>query len=119
MQSTYISGANNTGATGGQVLNATGTDVEIFKIVVGAPVASANIWIYGEINPGSSSNTTGIVSKMTLPGSLATGQLPFVIDLTDEHGNGLVLNGGGNVMIDQTLQLTVEWDLASPQQSGS
>lgn len=114
MPTLYISAANNT--TGGAALDAGGGDVEVFRLVVGAPVVNGNIWIYDENNVGNTSNTTGIKAKLTLPGTLATGQLPFAIDLTDNAGHGLRLGMGGSVAIDQTLQLTVLWDFARQPQ---
>jgi hypothetical protein len=106
MLKTYINTSNL--ATGGVALDATGGDVEIVKLIIGNPVASANIYIYDESNVGNiSTNTTGLVSKLTLPASFATGQLPFTIDLTDGGGHGIILGQGGTVGIDQALQLTV------------
>ncbi len=105
----YQAAANASGTAFG----ADGDDVEIFKLIVGNPTTSANIYLFHEINPGSSSNTTGLVFKHTAPGTLATGQLPYEIDLTDGSGHGLILNSGGSVIIDQSLQLTVLWAPAS------
>ena len=107
MITTYVSGANST--TGGVALGTSGQNIEVVKLVVGNPVTSANIWLYDETNVGNVTNTTGLKAKLTLPGTLATGQLPFTIDLTDADGHGLLLNSGGSVAIDQTLQLTVIW----------
>ena len=108
MRSTYIA-SDNTG-TGGVALGGAQEDVELLKIVVGAPVASGNIYVFSITNPGGTSNAN-LVAKFTLPASLATGQLPFVLDLTDADGEGFVIPQGGNVMIDQTMQVTVGWQL--------
>lgn len=107
MLTLYQNTANST--TGGTALGQSGQNVELVKIIVGTPVANANIWIYNESNVGNVSNTTGLVSKLTLPASFATGQLPFTIDLTDGDGHGLVLTSGGTVAIDQAIQATFIW----------
>lgn len=111
MFTTYINATS--AGTPGTPLDTGGNDVEVFKIIVGAPVANANISFYAESNVGNvTTNTTGIVSKLTLPASFATGQLPFTISTNDEAGHGMLLNMGGTVAIDQNLQLTVLWDYA-------
>lgn len=110
MFTTYMNTANST--TGGTALDTTGQDIEVFKIMVGNPVTSANIWFYNETNVGNVTNTTGLVGKLTLPGTFATGQLPFTMDMTDGEGHGMTLNMGGTVAIDQALQMTVLWDYA-------
>lgn len=104
MLTLYQNSANST--TGGTALGTSGQNVELTKILVGNPVTSANIWLYNESNVGNVSNTTGLVSKLTLPGTFATGQLPFSIDLTDGNGHGIVLTSGGTVAIDQAIQAT-------------
>ncbi|MDD5407022.1 MAG: hypothetical protein PHE73_08810 [Sulfurovaceae bacterium] len=111
MRATYIPTTNATGTA----LGLSTQNVELTKILIGAPVASANIYIFEETNPGSSSNTTGLKAKLTLPGSFATGQLPFTIDLTDEDGHGIILSSGGSIIIDQTLQLTAMWAEAAQE----
>lgn len=111
MFTSYFNTANST--TGGAQLSAQASqNVEVFSIIVGNPVAAANIWLYDENNVGNVSNTTGLKAKFTLPGSFATGQLPFVLDLTDRNGHGLLLQMGGTVAIDQAGQYTVLWDVA-------
>ncbi len=107
MYALYQNTANST--TGGTQLSSTVQNVEIVKIIVGAPVANGNIWIYDINNVGNVTNTTGLVSKLTLPSSFATGQLPFTIDLTDAQGHGIILKGGGTVAIDQAIQATFVW----------
>ncbi len=110
MQKLYMNTANST--TGGTALGQAGQDVVVKKLIIGAPVASANIWIYDETNVGNVTNTAGLAAKLTLPASFATGQLPFTINLTDEDGHGLLLGSGGSIAIDQALQMTVLWDFA-------
>lgn len=111
MFTTYINTTNST--TGGVPLDPTGNDVELKKLIIGTPVANANIWIYTENNVGNVTNTTGLAMKLTLPASFATGQLPFVINLSDDAGHGFTLGQGGSVAIDQTIQLTVGWDYSA------
>lgn len=116
MLKNYFNTANST--TGGAALGTSGQNIEVTKLIIGNPVTSANIWLYDETNVGNVTNTTGLAAKLTLPGTLATGQLPFTIDLTDADGNGLPLASGGSVAIDQQIQLTVVWGPAQ-QQSNS
>lgn len=111
MYSLYQNVANST--TGGTAIGTAGQDIEVKTLLVGNPVANANIWFYDETNVGNVTNTTGLQAKLTLPSSFATGQLPFVIDLTDRDGHGLILKSGGSMAIDQTGQYTLGWDVAS------
>lgn len=113
MLTLYQNSANST--TGGTAIGPSGQDIEVKRIFVGNPVASSNIWLYDETNVGNVSNTTGLVAKLTFPGSFATGQLPFVIDLTDGNGHGLILKSGGSIAIDQAGQYTLGWDYASQE----
>ncbi len=108
MRTLYMNTANST--TGGTALEAQDTDIIVKRIIVGNPVASANVWFYNESNVGNVTNTTGLVSKLTLPASFATGQLPYVMDFGI---GGLPLSQGGTVAIDQALQLTVVFALAA------
>lgn len=116
MYTTYLNTTNST--TGGTPLDTTGKNVEVYRMIVGNPVANGNIWGYNENNVGNVSNITGLVMKMTLPSSFATGQLPFTIDFTDQAGHGMMLLGGGTIAIDQTMQVSVIWDYAHQPQVG-
>src|SRR5258708_8022288 len=115
MRKTYMAATNS--AAGGVALDQTGGDVEVVKLIVGNPTTSSNIYLYDENNVGNVTNTTGLAAKLTIPASLATGQLPFVIDLTDANGHGITLGMGGTVAIDASLQLTVVWDYAQQNTS--
>jgi len=103
MKSLYQAAAN----AAGTAIGAAGQDIEVFKIVVGAPVSAGNISLYDNTNPGSASNTTGLKAKFTFPGSLTGVVYPCVFNLTDENGNGLVLGDGGSIIIDQTMNVSV------------
>jgi hypothetical protein len=107
MYTLYQNSANST--TGGTAIGPAGQNIEVTRILVGNPVTSGNIWLYDETNVGNVSNTTGLQAKLTLPGTLATGQLPFSIDLTDADGHGIILKSGGTVAIDQAMQVTLIW----------
>lgn len=107
MNYTYAASSNT--ATNGVALGAAGQDVRVYRILIGAPVASGNIVLYNSaVAVGSAS--TNIAFKATLPGSLPTtgAVLAPVIDFGSK---GLPLDGG-NLQIDQTMQVTVVWDLA-------
>lgn len=108
MRYTYIS-ADNT-ATNGTALGADNQDVVVYRIVVGAPVNSGNIIVYDKYNPigGSTSN---VAAKISCPASIPTSGavIGTVVDFGEK---GLHLGEGGAVTIDQTMQVTVLWDLA-------
>ena len=110
MKKTYLA-ASNTSTANGKLLGADSTqNIQLMKIIVGAPVSSGNIWIFDNQNSGVNTATAGLAIKLTMGSAIATTQVPFTIDLTDQYGNGLVLSGGGAFYIDQTMQVTVCWD---------
>lgn len=109
MQTTYVNGSNT--ATNGTALStAAERDVVVHKLIIGAPVASGNIWLYTITNPVNAA-TTNIAFKWSLPATLPTtgAALVNVIDFGGEGYGGLLLNEGGNIIIDQTMQVTVIW----------
>lgn len=106
--------SSNTSTNGVQLGNAD-DDVRVFKLIVGTPVNSGNIWLYTITNPVSSA-TTNIAFKTTLPSSIPTtgASLTNVFDFGPE---GLPLVNGGNLIIDQTMNVTVIWDLNDDAQN--
>lgn len=121
MKKTYIAAANNTVAsktfyngdtlsTAGQPLGTAGQDVRVYKLIIGVPVASANITLFDKVAV-TASDTSDIAAKYTLPGTLtASYEFPYE-RIIDFGKDGFPLDGG-NVQIDQNLQLTVLWDFA-------
>lgn len=123
MRYTYIGAANNTVAaksdihgtsvsSAGQPLGTQGEDVRIYKILVGAPVANGNITVFNKAIV-TASDTSDIAAKITLPATITyqfTTANGAKVDW-DFGPEGLPLDGG-NVQIDQSLQLTVVWDFA-------
>ena len=111
MKYTFVRVANNT--TNGVALGAADQDIEVFKILIGLPVASGNVRLYDITNPVNNA-TTNMAVQLTLPASLPTtgARLVEMIDLTDGNGNGLIIGQGGNIMVDQAMQVTVLWDEA-------
>lgn len=110
---TYIS-ASNTATNGTALGNSdSNSDVVIKKIIVGAPVSAGNIFVYNITNPLNAS-TVNIAAKHTLPTFSTTNINPgsYIFDYTSAYCRGLQLSGGGNVIIDQTMQVTVIWDYA-------
>ncbi len=88
MYATYLEGSNITGAQSatGQTLGVgTEADIEVKKILLGLPVTSGNLWFFSNQNPGVNTATTGLVAKLTLGSSVATSQLPAILDLTDSN----------------------------------
>jgi hypothetical protein len=118
MKFKYIAAANTTvgnvtldsGAvlsTAGQPLEDTSVDVRIYKIILGVPVASANITIYNKATV-TTSDTSNIAAKLTLPATIsyqATNANGFKVEW-DFGPKGLPVDGG-NVMCDQACQITV------------
>lgn len=114
MTTTYIPSSNT--ATNGTALSSTfGDDVRLFKLIVGAPVSAGNIFIYSINNPVNGASTN-IAAKITLPTFSTTAPNPgvYVLDFGVE---GLQLNDGGNIIIDQTMQVTAIWGLNDDAQN--
>lgn len=109
MQTTYIPSSNT--ATNGVALGDTDQDIRILKLIVGAPVASGNIFIYNITNPVNGA-TTNLAAKITFPASLPTTGAEVGGVVKDFGPLGLPLPQGGNIIIDQTMQVTVIWELA-------
>ena len=113
MKTTYIASSNT--ATNGVALGGTEDDVRLFRLIIGAPVASGNITIYSITNPVNGASTN-IAAKITLPGSLPTTGAITSGNVIDFGPLGLPLNQGGNIIIDQTMQVTAVWELADNSQ---
>lgn len=101
--------SSNTSTNGVALSSNAEDDVRVYKLIVGTPVASGNIWLYTINNPVSSA-TTNIASKITLPSFSTTNINPGVY-VVDFGAEGLPLNGGGALVIDQTMNVSVLWDL--------
>ena len=82
-------------------------DVVVHKLIVGTPVNAGNIWLRNITNPISGS-TANIAFKTTLPTFSTTNVNPgmFTVDFGER---GLPLNQGGNLEIDQTMNVSVIW----------
>jgi len=119
MPVTFVKSSNSTGA--GQTFGSSGQDVVIKKMIVGNPVNSGNIALYNITNPQpsfSANNDAQLAFKYTYTSSVSESSLR-VFDFTSapnsqggesSNVNGLILNSGGNLMIDQNMQITVIWD---------
>lgn len=106
MRYKYI-GSSNT-ATNGATLGAVGQDVLVHKLIIGAPVASGNIYLYNStVAVGAS--TDNLAAKITLSSSFGAGTDSGLQRVIDFGPKGLQLDGG-NVQIDQTMQVTVIWE---------
>ncbi len=126
MPVTFVKTSNATAVAGvsGTALGAAGQDVYVHKIIVGAPVNSGNIALYHITNPQpsfSTNNDAQLAFKYTYTSSVSESSLR-VIDFTSNgtaggeqlaSSQGLQLNQGGNIMIDQTMLVTVIWDFAA------
>lgn len=113
MKTTYIASSNT--ATNGTALNSDVSDVRLYRLIVGAPVASGNIIIYSISNPVNGS-TANIAAKFTLPATLPTTGAITSGNVIDLGPFGLPLNEGGNIIIDQSMQVTAIWELADNSQ---
>lgn len=112
MIATYQAGSNT--STNGTALDAGGNDIRVFRVIVGAPVSAGNITLYSINNPVNGASTN-IAAKFTLPTFSATNVNPGLYTI-DFGPYGLPLNMGGNIIIDQTMQVTVIWALADNSQ---
>lgn len=122
MPVTFIKTSN--AATGGVALGAVNQDVFVKKIIIGSPVNSGNVGIYSITNPQpsfSANNDAQLAFKMTYTGSVSESSTK-ILDFTsngqasgeqNSESQGLRCNSGGNVMIDQSMQVTVIWEYAS------
>lgn len=84
-------------------------------LLIGAPVAAGNIFLYNITNPINGA-TTNIGAKITLPASLPTTGAVTSGNYVSFGVNGLPLNDGGNIIIDQTMQVSVIWCIADNSQ---
>ena len=117
MKFKYIAAANNTTATvtrddgstistAGQPLANVGTDVRVFAIIVGVPVASANITVFNK-DTAFATDTADIACKYTFGADIAPADTTYDYDRIITFGpKGLPVDGG-NIMCDQACQLTV------------
>lgn len=116
MQFTFVNTAT-TGTTPATVINAS-SPIVIRKILVGNPVTSGNITVFTEGN-ALSNNTTQIGYKKTFPASFTNIQPETQIDFRGSSSqggsisdDGLFCQVGASIAIDQTMQVTVLWDVA-------
>lgn len=106
MKVTYAASANAT--TNGVALGAADEDIRVYKVIVGLPVASGNIILYDK-TIAYSGDTSNIAFKTTLPSTITYQYSYPVMREWDFGEKGLPLNGG-NLMIDQAMQVTVVWE---------
>jgi|ERR1035437_5559334 hypothetical protein len=99
----------------GMLAGNTEQDIRVYRLIIGTPVNSGNIWLYNIANPLNAS-TANIAMKITLPGTVSTA-VPVVMDFgSPSQGGGLPLPEGGNLIIDQTMNVTVIWGIADNSQ---
>lgn len=104
MLSKYIA-ADNT-STNGVSLAAAGTDVRVYKVIVGLPVDGKYVALFNSaVAVGGS--TANLAAKITQPTAAAGKEWVREVDFGPE---GLQLDGG-NVQINDTMQVTVIYDL--------
>lgn len=112
MQVTYVPSTNT--ATNGVALGASGDDVRVVGLLVGAPTSAANIYLYNITNPLGAASTN-LAAKITLPTFSTTNVNPGTY-FWNFGPYGLPLNQGGNVQVDATVQLSVIWNTADNSQ---
>lgn len=109
MNVTYIPSSNT--STNGTALAADSeADIRLLQLLVGAPVSAGNITIYSISNPVNGA-ATNIAAKITLPTFSTTNINPGLYKI-DFGPLGLPLAEGGNIIIDQTMQVSAVWELA-------
>lgn len=108
MQATFVAGANNT--TNGTALGTDSErDVVVWQVIVGLPVASADLRLYDMTNPVNEASTN-MKWFVTLPASLPTTGASPAAGYTWTFSKGLPLSQGGNFMQDQACDTTVIWE---------
>ena len=129
MHYTYIGSSNNTVATAtladgstlstaGQPLGDATQDVYIYKIIIGVPVASGNIVVKNKAVTGViATDSSDIAMKITIPGTISSSYTYMYSNVYDFSAQPLQVDGG-NVIIDQTMQVTVIWQPVSEAQEG-
>lgn len=102
--------AGTTASTNGVSLAAAGQDIRVYKVLVGLPVANGVIALYDSAVAVQGASTN-IGWKHTMPASFGAGTDSGLLRQFDFGKTGLPLNGG-NLQIDQTMNVTVIWDYA-------
>lgn len=108
MPATYIPSSNT--STNGVALASADQDIRLMKLIIGAPVANGNVFIYDITNPVNGA-TTNLVAKFTFPATLPTTGAEVGGLVRDFGPEGLPIGQGGNIIIDQTMQVTAVWEL--------
>lgn len=99
--------SDNSGSLASNLGNS-GEDIRIMKMIVGAPTAAKNIYVF-DINGAGAGDTANLKFKYTYP---TFGAGKPASDTFSFGAAGLPLGNGGSVMTDGALQLTVVWDRA-------
>lgn len=103
MNYTYIASSNT--ATNGVALGVDNQDITVWKILVGLPVDGGAVTVFDKVNPVNAASTN-IAFKLTQPTAAAGKDWVREVNFGKK---GLQLGEGGNVIIDQTMQVTVLW----------
>ena len=110
MNVTYVASSNE--ATNGTALGTAGQDVRVYKLLVGLPTDSSKVRLYTISNPIGTASTN-IAFQLTQPTAGAGKDWVREVDFGQY---GLPLDGGGNVVIDGTNNVTVIWAVADNSQ---
>lgn len=108
MQYTYAASANNT--TNGVSLGAAGQDVRVYKVLIGLPVASGSVTLFNKAT-AFNNDTADRAFRTTLPATISSSYTYAYETVYDFGAKGLQLDGG-NLQVDQAMQVTVVWDFA-------
>ncbi len=119
MQATFFN-TTTSSTTPAPTLNGGNGPIVIRKIIVGNPVTAGNLTVFSTGN-ALSNNTTNIALKLTYP-SFSTTNIndgPDVYDFRASssqggsvESDGLQFPQGASLVIDQTMQVTVLWDIS-------
>lgn len=113
---TTFAASSNTATNGVALATDPEADVRVYKLLIGTPVNAGNVILYNITNPLNGS-TANIAYKTTLPTFSTTNINPGMFQV-DFGPDGLPLPEGGNLLIDQTMNVTVMWEYQS-QVAGS
>lgn len=119
MQATYFN-TTTSSTTPAPTINSGNGPVVIRKIIVGNPVTAGNLTVFN-IGNALSNNTTQIAAKITYPSfsttNINSGPVTYDFRSSASQGgsisdDGLFCQQGASIVIDQTMQVTVFWDIA-------
>jgi len=104
MRSTFVGASNE--ATNGVALGVAGQDITVFKVIIGNPIAAKVVRLYNSA-VAFQDQSENVAVEITQP---TFGAGNDAVREVDFGPNGLRLDGG-NVQIDDNMDVTVLWEV--------